>query len=55
METFKVELANEIRNGRTVGNLYGVARYVDGCRCCYVLRPQADRELAYRTAAELNR
>ena len=51
---YRVELDNLIRGSRAVGNLYGVARFRNGCRAGYVLEPQGDRELAVRTAAELN-
>jgi hypothetical protein len=41
MLTYKVELANKIgRKGAAVGNLFGVARYIDGCRNAWVLEPQ---------------
>jgi hypothetical protein len=52
--TFKVELANKVFRGRVVGNLYGVGRYVNGCRNTWVLVPQEDEELARETAKDLN-
>lgn len=42
---YRVELANKIRGGRCIGNLYGVAKYKNGCRCGYVIDP-ADISLA---------
>ena len=42
----KVELANLIRRGRCVGNLYGVAEYRDGRRAGWRLRPQEDKDRA---------
>lgn len=44
--SFKVELANKIRDGRAVGNLYGVARYINGCRNTWVLAPQDSEQAA---------
>lgn len=46
--TFKVELANKIRNGRAVGNLWGVGTYVDGRRTCYAIEPQESEDVARR-------
>jgi hypothetical protein len=51
--TFKVELANKIEHGRAVGNLWGVARYLDGCRNTWVLPPQGDESLAREACATL--
>ncbi len=48
--TYQVELANRIVRGRAVGNLYGVARYVDGQRMGWVLSPQADESRARHLA-----
>jgi hypothetical protein len=51
-----VELANDIRGGRAVGNLWGVARYLsDGRRTSYILRPQPSEKVARDFAAEWNR
>jgi len=47
--TYRVELANKIRDGRAVGNLWGVARLIDGCRGGWHLEPQDDESLAYAT------
>lgn len=50
---FKVELANKMdADGRAVGNLYGVALYLDGCRCNYILDPQGSEEAARAVAAD---
>lgn len=51
--TYRVELANDIRAGRAIGNLWGVADYVGGCRRGYVLLPQASEVLARETCARL--
>jgi hypothetical protein len=63
-ELFQVELANKIRGGRAVGNLYGVARFIEHCesiplavrrrRHTYVLTPQTDEELARFVCTTLN-
>lgn len=51
---YRVELANRIKRGRCVGNLYGVARYVDGRReGGWVLDPQLDDRLASGVALVL--
>lgn len=44
--TYRIELANKIVCGRTVGNLYGVARLINGCRNTWVLQPQESRDAA---------
>lgn len=50
--TLKVELANKIRNGRAVGNLYGVGRYdQSGRRLGWELEPQEDEDAARAIAA----
>lgn len=50
--TLRVELANKVRGGRAVGNLYGVGRYAsNGRRLGWLLEPQEDEELARRIAA----
>ncbi len=52
----KVELANDIRGGRNVGNLWGVARYTDdGRRGSYILQPQRSESVARAFAAQWNR
>jgi hypothetical protein len=51
--TYIIELANKIERGRCVGNLYGVARYIDGCRNTWVLQPQPSEELAEQTKQRL--
>ena len=52
--TYRVELANRLLGGRTVGNLYGVAKMQGRRRAGWALQPQEDRDLAYRTADDLN-
>jgi len=53
--TAKVELANDIRGGRNVGNLWGVARYtVDGRRGSYLLQPQRSESVARAFASHWN-
>ena len=44
--SYRVELANEIRGGRAVGNLFGVAKLINGCRGGWVLEPQKDQQKA---------
>lgn len=51
---YRVELANNIREGRNVGNLYGVAHLVNGCRQGWELKPQDDLKKAERVASHLN-
>lgn len=55
MITYKLELANKIERGRCVGNLYGVARYIDGCRNTYVLEPQPSEEVAVAFLADIKK
>ena len=50
--TYRVELANKVRNGRAVGNLWGVARYVDGRRRGWALSPQENEAAARAFAAD---
>ena len=52
--TYRVGLANKIERGRAVGNLWGVARYVDGRRNHWVLEPQASEQHARAVCAALN-
>lgn len=54
MVEFKVELANKIRGGRAVGNLWGVGKYVDGRRHGYALTPQESEERAREVARAMN-
>jgi hypothetical protein len=54
MTNYKVELANKISGGRAIGNLWGVARYIDGRRGGYVLQPQDSEQRARDLAADLN-
>lgn len=50
---YKIELANKIRNGRAVGNLYGVGKYVNGCRQGYALEPQDSESKARDLVARI--
>lgn len=52
---FKVEICNKIVNGRAVGNLYGVGRWVDGRRTGWVLEPQASKARARDFAMRANK
>ena len=52
--TYKVGLANKIVRGRAVGNLWGVSRYIDGNRNCWVLEPQESEQKARQVCAELS-
>ena len=51
---YKLELANKIEGGRAVGNLYGVGRYVNDCRCGWALPPQEDKQRALNFVATAN-
>jgi hypothetical protein len=51
---YKVELANREKGGRVVGTLFGVARYINGCRNTWVLKPQENEELARAFARDRN-
>jgi transposase-like protein len=51
---YKVELANKIRGGRAVGNLWGVSRWVGGRRNCWALQPQEDEQRARNLAETSN-
>ena len=55
MKTYKVALANKVINGRAVGNLWGVMRYIDGCQNCWVMAPQESEQAARAYCAELSR
>ena len=50
---YRVELANKIKNGRSVGNLYGVMWRGDDGRFSWALEPQEDKHTAYRTMYDL--
>lgn len=50
---YKVEISNKIINSRCVGNLCGVASYIDGCRSGYAMCPQDSEEDAIRFKNEL--
>lgn len=49
-----VELANKIKHGKCVGNLWCVALHVDGCRTNWVFGPQESEVAARRFAREAN-
>lgn len=50
--SYRVELANKIAGGRAVGNLWGVAKLINGCRNTWVLEPQESEQKA-RDLAEV--
>ena len=51
----KVELANKVRGGRAVGNLWGVGGYTeDDRRGPYLLEPQSSKSVAEEFAAQWN-
>ena len=52
--TYRMELANKISGGRCVGNLYGVARYNNGCRAGWELKPQNSKDQALAITAKMN-
>jgi hypothetical protein len=50
---YKLELTNKVRNGQSVGNLYGIGKYLeDGRRCGWELPPQESEEQAKKVLAE---
>lgn len=50
MPQYKIELANKIRNGRAVGNLYVVTRRPEGLSC--ILSKHDTREAAEQWIAD---